>query len=115
MVFDSVSEEQRKQFFRESYAAHLPGWYRISTCGKHLHHHRTVLIEFATFTIYAKYFLVAPFIFGCATRTLQHGFSRYIQTNALLSLNSVGMVLQKGNFNVVLQNKRTIYIAASMY
>ncbi|XP_033358953.1 protein FAM166B-like isoform X1 [Bombus vosnesenskii] len=26
MVFDSVSEEQRKQFFRESYAAHLPGY-----------------------------------------------------------------------------------------
>ncbi|KAK1123234.1 hypothetical protein K0M31_008866 [Melipona bicolor] len=26
MVFDPVSEEQRKQFFKESYAAHLPGY-----------------------------------------------------------------------------------------
>ncbi|XP_017880801.1 protein FAM166B-like isoform X1 [Ceratina calcarata] len=26
MVFDSVSEEQKKQFFRQSYAAHLPGY-----------------------------------------------------------------------------------------
>lgn len=26
MVFDSVSEEQKRQFFRQSYAAHLPGY-----------------------------------------------------------------------------------------
>ncbi|CAK9827936.1 Protein FAM166B [Anthophora retusa] len=26
MVFDSISEEQRKRFFRQSYAAHLPGY-----------------------------------------------------------------------------------------
>ncbi|XP_017756943.1 PREDICTED: uncharacterized protein LOC108548500 isoform X2 [Eufriesea mexicana] len=26
MVFDSVSEEQRKRFFKQSYAAHLPGY-----------------------------------------------------------------------------------------
>lgn len=29
MVFDPACEEQKKQFFRQGYGAHLPGWVHV--------------------------------------------------------------------------------------